>query len=73
MTFLCEIDMSPIIQKEDNRTPTKNKASFVEYLSTFPDDVDLDDEAFARNPAPSRGVDIAGCVSPVRSHRDRST
>jgi prevent-host-death family protein len=40
------------------RTLGKNKPSLVEYLATFPVDVDLDDEVFARNPAPSREVDL---------------
>ena len=36
----------------------KNRPSLVEYLKSFPADVDLDDEVFARNPAPSREVDL---------------
>jgi prevent-host-death family protein len=40
------------------RMLTKDKPSLAEYLSTFPADIDLDDEVFARNPAPSREVDL---------------
>lgn len=32
--------------------------SLVQYLKSFPVDIDLDDEVFARNPAPSREVDL---------------
>lgn len=35
-----------------------DKPSLAEYLSTFPADVDLDDDVFVRNPAPSRDVDL---------------
>jgi prevent-host-death family protein len=34
------------------------KPSLIDYLATFPVDIDLDDEVFARNPAPSREVDL---------------
>jgi prevent-host-death family protein len=36
----------------------KGRPNLVEYLKTLPADVDLDDEVFARNPAPSRDVDL---------------
>jgi prevent-host-death family protein len=36
----------------------RKKLSFVEFLSTFPADVDLEDEVFARNRAPSREIDL---------------
>jgi prevent-host-death family protein len=36
----------------------KDRPSLVQYLKTFPADIDLDDDVFARNPAPSRDVDL---------------
>ncbi len=36
----------------------KGRPNLVEYLKTFPADVDLDEEVFARNPAPTRDVDL---------------
>lgn len=36
----------------------KGRPSLVQYLRAFPDDTDLDDDVFARNPAPSREVDL---------------
>lgn len=36
----------------------KDRPNLVEYLRSFPADVDLDDEVFARNPAPSREIDL---------------
>ena len=32
--------------------------SLIDYLKSFPDDIDLDDAVFARNPAPSRDEDL---------------
>lgn len=34
------------------------RPSLTRYLRSFPTDIDLDDEVFARNPAPSRKVDL---------------
>ncbi|MCQ1833954.1 type II toxin-antitoxin system Phd/YefM family antitoxin [Neorhizobium galegae] len=36
----------------------KDRPSFVRYLRSFPADINLDDDVFARNPAPSREVDL---------------
>ncbi|MBB4186455.1 type II toxin-antitoxin system Phd/YefM family antitoxin [Sinorhizobium terangae] len=36
----------------------KERPSLVQYLRSFPADIDLDDDVFARNPAPSREVDL---------------
>ena len=36
----------------------KDRPSLVQYLKTFPADLDLDDDVFTRNPAPSREVDL---------------
>jgi prevent-host-death family protein len=36
----------------------KERPSLVRYLKSFPADLDLDDDVFARNPAPSREVDL---------------
>ncbi|UTY46652.1 type II toxin-antitoxin system Phd/YefM family antitoxin [Sinorhizobium fredii] len=36
----------------------KEPPSLVQYLKSFPADIDLDDDVFARNPAPSREVDL---------------
>lgn len=32
--------------------------SLIDYLKSFPDDIDLDDAVFARNPTPSRDEDL---------------
>lgn len=34
------------------------RPGLVDYLKNFPNDIDLDDDVFARNPAPSREVDL---------------
>jgi len=36
----------------------KDRPNLIEYLKSFPGDIDLDDELFSRNPAPSREVDL---------------
>lgn len=36
----------------------KEQPSLVQYLKTFPADFDLEDDVFARNPAPSRDVNL---------------
>ncbi|OWK24253.1 type II toxin-antitoxin system prevent-host-death family antitoxin [Rhizobium sp. CC1099] len=36
----------------------KDRPSLVQYLKTFPADLDLDDDVFARNPVSSREVDL---------------
>jgi prevent-host-death family protein len=36
----------------------KDRPSLVQYLKTFPADIDADDDVFARNPAPSREADL---------------
>lgn len=36
----------------------EKRASLVQYLKSFPAHIDLDDDVFARNPAPSREVDL---------------
>ena len=36
----------------------KDRPSLVQYLKTFPVDIDPDDDVFARNPMPSRDVDL---------------
>jgi hypothetical protein len=36
----------------------RERPSLVRYLKSFPDDVDLGDEAFTRNPSPSRDLDL---------------
>jgi prevent-host-death family protein len=36
----------------------KERSSLIQYLKSFPADLDLDDDVFARNPAPSREVDL---------------
>jgi hypothetical protein len=43
-------------RSDRRRTLKKDRPSFIECLATFQVDVDLDDEVFARNPAPSRTV-----------------
>lgn len=35
-----------------------DRPSLVSYLKTFPSNLDTDDDIFARNPAPSREVDL---------------
>lgn len=34
------------------------RPSLVQYLRGFPEDVDLEDDVFARNPSPSREADL---------------
>ena len=36
----------------------KDRPSLVQYLKTFPVDIDPDDDVFARNPMPSRDIDL---------------
>jgi prevent-host-death family protein len=36
----------------------KDRPSLVQYLRSFPADVDLNDAVFSRNPAPSRDIDL---------------
>ncbi|QFI69653.1 hypothetical protein EKH55_4779 [Sinorhizobium alkalisoli] len=36
----------------------RKRPSLVQYLRSFPADLNLDDDVFARNPAPSREVDL---------------
>lgn len=36
----------------------KDRPSLVRYLRNFPADIDLEDDVFARNPAPSREADL---------------
>ncbi|WP_105371749.1 type II toxin-antitoxin system Phd/YefM family antitoxin [Neorhizobium huautlense] len=36
----------------------KDRRSLIQYLRNFPADVDLSDDVFARNPAPSREADL---------------
>lgn len=36
----------------------KDRPSLVNYLQSLPADIDLDDPAFSRNPAPGRDVDL---------------
>lgn len=40
------------------RALAKGRPSLVQYLKTFPADADFDGDVFARNPAPSREVDL---------------
>jgi hypothetical protein len=40
------------------RSDVKKRQNLVDYLRTFPRDIDLEDEVFARNPTPSRHVDF---------------
>ncbi|WP_276118932.1 type II toxin-antitoxin system Phd/YefM family antitoxin [Pararhizobium qamdonense] len=35
-----------------------NRPSLLHYLRTFPADIDADDDVFARNPSPSRDVEL---------------
>ncbi|WP_168879907.1 type II toxin-antitoxin system Phd/YefM family antitoxin [Rhizobium sp. P28RR-XV] len=44
--------------EEARRAIRKDRPSLVQYLKTFPADVDPADDIFSRNPAPSRGVDL---------------
>lgn len=50
--------VSPDVAEAAKKALRKGRLNIVEYLKTFPSDVDLDDEVFARNPAPSRDVDL---------------
>ena len=50
--------VSPSIADTAKKALSKDKSSLIQYLKSFPADVDLDDEVFARNPAPSRDVDL---------------
>ena len=50
--------VSPSIADVAKKALGKDKPSLIQYLKSFPADVDLDDEVFARNPAPSRDVDL---------------
>eukprot|EP01035_Chromulina_nebulosa_P041689 gene41689-56444_t len=50
-----------------------DKPSLVEYLSTFPPVIDLDDEVFARNPAPSRTFEPAYVSEVLLNWRDIQT
>lgn len=36
----------------------KDRPSLIRYLRNFPANIDLNDDVFARNPAPSREVDL---------------
>ncbi len=36
----------------------KDRSSLIRYLRNFPADIDLNDDVFARNPAPSREADL---------------
>jgi prevent-host-death family protein len=36
----------------------KDRPSLVRYLQALPADIDLDDDVFARNPAPTRDVEL---------------
>lgn len=50
--------VSPGAAEAAKKALGKDRPSLVQYLKSFPSDVDLDDEVFARNPAPSRDVDL---------------
>lgn len=50
--------VSPGAAEAAKKALGKARPSIVKYLRSFPADVDLDDEVFARNPAPSRDVDL---------------
>jgi prevent-host-death family protein len=50
--------VSPSVADAARKVLSKGRPSLVQYLRSFPADIDLDDEVFARNPAPSRDVDL---------------
>jgi prevent-host-death family protein len=50
--------VSPEAAQAAKKALAKDRPSLVQYLKSFPADVDLDDEVFARNSAPSRDVDL---------------
>lgn len=50
--------VSPTIAEAARKALAKNRPSLIQYLKSFPQDVDLDDDVFARNPAPSEDVDL---------------
>lgn len=50
--------VSPGVAEAARKALGTGRLNLVEYLKTFPSDVDLDDEVFARNPAPSRDIDL---------------
>ncbi|MGV3550055.1 type II toxin-antitoxin system Phd/YefM family antitoxin [Rhizobium sp.] len=50
--------VSPGIAEAAKKALGKSRPNLVDYLKSFPADVDLDDEVFARNPAPSREVEL---------------
>ena len=50
--------VSPSVADAARKVLSKGRPCLVQYLRSFPADIDLDDEVFARNPAPSRDVDL---------------
>ena len=50
--------VSTTVAEAARKALAKDRPSLIQYLKSFPADVDLDDEVFARNPAPSRDVDL---------------
>lgn len=50
--------VSPKAAEAAKRALGDDRPSLAQYLRSFPADIDLDDEVFARNPAPSRNIDL---------------
>lgn len=50
--------VSPGVAAAAKKALGKDRPSLVRYLGAFPADADLDDDVFARNPAPTRDVDL---------------
>lgn len=50
--------VSPGVAEAAKKALGKDRPSLVRYLGSFPPDADLDDDVFARNPAPTRDVDL---------------
>ena len=51
---LVSVDAANLVMK----SMKKDRPSMVDFLATFPADIDLDDDVFARNPSPSRDLDF---------------
>jgi prevent-host-death family protein len=50
--------VSPDAAEAMKKGTARSRPSVVDYLRSLPADVDLEDDIFSRNPAPSRDVDL---------------
>lgn len=50
--------VSPNVAEAARNALGQGRPNLAEYIKTFPSDIDLDDDVFARNRTPSRDVDL---------------